>query len=60
MRDILTTLLDALGLLLVAAGLAALTFQWIGWASLAVAGAVVLGGSLLAAGQGRPKRGENR
>ena len=60
MRDILTTTLDALGLLLVAAGLAAFTFQWIGWACLAVAGVVVLGGSLFAASQGQPRRGEHQ
>lgn len=58
MREHLTTALDALGLLLVAAGLGALTFQWIGWTCLAVAGVVILGGSAFAAGQGRPKRGE--
>ena len=48
MRDVLTTALDALGLLLVAAGLAALAYQWIGLASLGVAGAVVLAGSAVA------------
>lgn len=56
MREVLTTALDALGLLLVAAGLAALTYQWIGWACLAVAGVIVLGGSLFAAGQSVPKK----
>jgi hypothetical protein len=60
MRTILTTLLDALGLLLLAAGLAALTYQWIGWTCLAVAGVVVLAGSVFAAGQGQPKRGEKK
>lgn len=53
MREVLTTILDALGLLLFAAGLAALTYQWIGWASLAVAGVVVLAGSAFAS---RPPR----
>lgn len=48
MRDIVTTLLDALGLLLVAAGAGAGSATWLGWWGLAVAGAVVLGGSLLA------------
>lgn len=57
MRAILTTLLDALALLLIAAGLAALTYRWIGWACLAVAGGIVLVGSAFAA---RPKRGEVR
>lgn len=60
MRTILTTLLDALGLLLIAAGLAALTYQWLGWACLAVAGVIVLAGSVFAAGQGQPKRGEKK
>ncbi len=54
MREHLTTALDALGLLLISAGLAALTYRWIGWACLAVAGGIVLGGSLLAARE--PKR----
>lgn len=57
MRAILTTLLDALALLLIAAGLAALTYQWIGWTCLAVAGMVVLVGSALAAFE-RPKPGD--
>ena len=48
MRAILTTLLDALALLLIAAGLAALTYRWIGWACLAVAGVIILAGSALA------------
>lgn len=60
MRAILTTLLDALGLLLVAAGLGALTYRWIGWTCLAVAGVIVLAGSVFAAGQGQPKRGEKK
>lgn len=60
MRATLTTLLDALGLLLVAVGLGALTYQWIGWTCLAVVGVVVLAGSAFAAGQGRPKRGEKK
>jgi hypothetical protein len=59
MRELLTTVLDAVGLLLIAAGLGALTYQWIGWACLAVAGVIVLGGSLFAASQSEPK-GEKR
>lgn len=54
MRDVLTTFLDTLGLLLVAAGIAAALYQWIGWASLAPAGMLVLGGSALASWQSRP------
>ena len=60
MREHLTTALDAIGLLLIAAGLAALAYRWIGWACLAVAGVIILGGSLLAATQAEPKRGEHR
>ena len=60
MREHLTTALDALGLLLVAAGLSALAYRWIGWACLAVAGVVVLAGSLTAATLAQPKRGERR
>lgn len=56
MRELLTTVLDAVGLLLIAAGLGALTYQWIGWACLAVAGVIVLGGSLFAASE--PKGGK--
>lgn len=60
MRDTLTTVLDALGLLLVAAGLGALTYRWIGWVCLAIAGVVVLAGSFFAAGQAQPKRGDKQ
>lgn len=62
MREVLTTTLDALGLLLIAAGLAALTYRWIGWTCLAVAGALILGGSSLASWQARPakKPGDTR
>ncbi|MEV0963270.1 hypothetical protein AB0J25_11890 [Streptomyces sp. NPDC049910] len=49
MREQVTTWLDLLGLLLIAAGAAAAVFPFIGWTALAVAGAVVLGGSLTAA-----------
>lgn len=58
MRAVLTTLLDALALLLIAAGLAALSYRWIGWSCLAVAGVVILLGSALAARPARPKRGD--
>lgn len=57
MREHVMTLLEALALLLIAAGLAALTFRWIGWACLAVAGVIILGGSALAA---LPKRGDTQ
>jgi len=56
MRDLVTTLLDVLGLLLIAAGLAAALAPWIGWAALAAAGVVVLAGSQLAALAGRGRR----
>lgn len=48
MRETVTLVLDVLGLLLFAAGVAALVFTWLGWGCLAVAGVLVLGGSLLA------------
>jgi len=54
MREVLTTALDALGLLLLAAGVGALTYRWIGWAALAVAGIVVLAGSAVSGWQSRP------
>lgn len=44
-----TTLLDAIGLLLLSAGFAAGTFPVLGWSCLAVAGGVVLVGSWWAA-----------
>lgn len=53
MREVLTTALDALALLLIAGGAAAFTYQWIDWACLAVAGVVILAGSMLAS---RPTR----
>jgi hypothetical protein len=53
MRVVLTTILDALGLLLVAAGAGALAYRWIGLAALGVAGVVVLAGSAVAS---RPPR----
>ncbi|MGI5288038.1 hypothetical protein ACQEVF_32500 [Nonomuraea polychroma] len=49
MREVVTTLLDVLGLLLVAAGVAAALAPLIGWACLGPAGVVVLAGSWLAA-----------
>lgn len=48
MRDLLTTFLDAVGLLAVAGGVGAGAAHWIGWFGLAASGAVVLAGSLLA------------
>jgi hypothetical protein len=50
-----TTLLDALGLLLVAAGVAAAMRPVIGWASLLAAGVVILAGSQIAARQDGPR-----
>jgi hypothetical protein len=52
---LVTTLLDALGLLLLAAGTAGGLYPLIGTTALAPAGAVVLAGSWLAARQQRPK-----
>jgi hypothetical protein len=50
-----TTLLDVLGLLLVAAGAAAAVWPWLGGASLAAAGVIVLAGSWLATIRARPE-----
>ncbi|MBL7494463.1 hypothetical protein I6A60_01880 [Frankia sp. AgB1.9] len=49
MREAVTTALDALGLLLVAAGAGAAACSLVGLGGLAASGAVVLGGSALAA-----------
>lgn len=48
MRDLLTNLLDILGLLLIAAGIGAELYRLLGLAALAPAGAVVMAGSALA------------
>lgn len=48
MRELVTTLLDTVGLLLVAAGIAAGLWPLVGGWGLCPAGAVILGGSLLA------------
>lgn len=48
MQALATTVLDLLGILLLAAGFAAAVFPFIGWAALAVAGIVLLVGSWLA------------
>ncbi|MFJ3170629.1 hypothetical protein ACIPJK_07565 [Streptomyces roseus] len=49
MRSVVTTLLDTLGLLLIAAGVAWGLAPWIGGFAAAVAGVVVLAGSLWSA-----------
>lgn len=54
----MTTLLDALGLLLLAAGIGAAAYLLISWAALAVAGVVVLAGSWLAAREHPAQGGE--
>lgn len=48
-RDLATTLLDALGLLLVAGGVVGALWTWAGWGALAGGGVVVLAGSWLSA-----------
>lgn len=59
MREVTTTLLDVLGLLLVALGAGAALYGLIGWAAAAVSGVVVLAGSWAAARTGRrPTGGE--
>ncbi|MBK3625927.1 hypothetical protein JHN59_13950 [Streptomyces sp. MBT49] len=59
MRERITTALDTTGLLLVAAGGGAAAYRWLamGWAALAVSGALVLAGSWLAARAGSTKGG---
>jgi hypothetical protein len=51
-RELVTTMLDALGLLLVAAGAGAALHPVIGWAGLAASGVVLLAGSWWSARQG--------
>lgn len=48
-KEFITDLLDVTALLLIASGVAAYVYQWIGWLCLVVAGTIVLAGSLLAA-----------
>ena len=48
MREFTTTLLDATGLLLIAAGAAGALWAYVGMGALAVGGAVILAGSWLA------------
>jgi hypothetical protein len=52
-REVATTLLDMVGLLLVAAGVGMGVAVWIHWWALVVAGAVVLTGSYFAELRGR-------
>ena len=53
MHEKTTTILDALGLLLIAAGVATSLYQWIGWWAVSVAGGIVLAGSAWAGWQAR-------
>lgn len=55
MPDLLTDLLDALGLLLLAAGAGLAVLHWRLGLSLAVSGAVVIAGSLYAARREAPR-----
>lgn len=56
-RDRMTTALDVTGLLLLAAGAGAAAYRVMGWAALAVSGAMVLTGSWLASRPERKKGG---
>lgn len=58
MRERLTDLLDALGLLTVAAGAGVAVLNWRLGLALAVAGVVVIAGSQFAAWQERPPKPE--
>ena len=49
MRESVTTVLDVLGLLLVALGVGSLLYPLIGFGAAVASGVVVLGGSLIAA-----------
>lgn len=60
MRELVTTLLDVLGLLLVAAGVCAALLPWIGWAALVPAGALVLAGSWAAERLSAPRAPADR
>ncbi|WP_414943316.1 hypothetical protein [Amycolatopsis sp. cmx-11-32] len=53
-RDLVTTLLDLAGLLLVAAGIGAALFPLIGWAALGPVGVLLLAGSRVAVWIGTP------
>ncbi|ONF62287.1 hypothetical protein [Amycolatopsis keratiniphila] len=53
-RDLVTTLLDLAGLLLVAAGIGAALFPLIGWATLGPVGVLLLAGSRVAVWIGTP------
>lgn len=48
MRETATTVLDVIGVLLLAAGLAGFLWQWIGFTALAAAGVLILVASSLA------------
>lgn len=60
MRDYMTTLLDLLGLLAIAAGVGAAAGYVIGWAGIAVSGVVLIVGSQLIAWLGRPAKRTDR
>lgn len=55
-HELVTDLLDVVGLLAVAVGLAAAAAVVIGWAAVAVGGVVVLAGSAFASWRVRPRR----
>ncbi|MER5882709.1 hypothetical protein ABT160_02655 [Streptomyces sp. NPDC001941] len=57
MREWVTTLLDALGLALIAAGMGAASAPLLGWGGLGVSGVVLLAGSTAAARLDKPKGG---
>jgi hypothetical protein len=52
MREVVTTILDVIGLLLVATGVAWILWQWIGPAALVVAGLIVWAGTVIASRPG--------
>ena len=57
MDEVVVTVLELLGLLLIAAGIGFLAGQWIGLPALIVSGAVVLAGAWIASRPEKPKKG---
>jgi 4-hydroxybenzoate polyprenyltransferase len=55
MREALADLLGVLAVLLIAAGVGVSVFEWIGWWSLTVSGAVVLVASEVSSARNKPK-----
>lgn len=59
MRELVTTLLGALAVLVIAAGVGLALFEWAGWWSAVVSGALVLAAAELSDMRDRPKSGDS-